>query len=758
MKKCNLFIVILLWIFVFSMNLLEQISINIPITMENIKKRGIYKNKIPEWLNKSFNLNTIVFIFLLLTFVFFSATGAPVRIYLSPAGNNQNEGSFEKPVASLTAARDLIRGLRDQDVANDTIYIEVMPGEYFMDEALMLSSLDAGTKQSPVVFRGQPNERTVFYGGLETGRFEVVNPDLWCVFIPQVAKYGLYFEQLYFNGERRFRAQTPNRGEFNKVKQLDETAIDAQGGRMPAFSSKKITLYEDGLKILSEINANELDDVMAIFYHSWDVTRKRVNHTNLRDTALYIIGLGSQPWNTINGNSRYVIENYSKALDAPGEWFLQRDGYLYYIPMPGETPENTRCMVPVIEKFVVIQGTENKPVTHIRFENLSFHVAAYHTPVRGNDPNQAAAMIEASVMLDFAQNIDFLNCEIAHTGLHAIWFRQNCSYSKIEHCHLYDLGGGGVKIGNTSWRGNDVTDLNRLTHHIIVHNNIIQHGGNVFPCAVGVIVFHASDNEVTHNDIADFIYTGISAGWTWGYSNSPSKRNKIEFNHIHHLGWGELCDMGGVYTLGASEGTTVSNNMIHHIYSYRYGGWGLYPDEGSYGIVMENNLVYACKDAGFHQHYGKENIIRNNIFALNRNSQLQFTRPEEHLSFTFENNIVYYDLGLLYMSMGSDGWLKANVAIDNNCYWDTRTKNPKFHGNLLFADWQKLGRDKHSIIADPLFVNPQQFDFRIKNTKTIKKINFKPFDYCKAGVYGSEEWIKKAMLSDKLKKAFIERD
>jgi len=108
------------------------------------------------------------------------------------------------------------------------------------------------------------------------------------------------------------------------------------------------------------------------------------------------------------------------------------------------------------------------------------------------------------------------------------------------------------------------------------------------------------------------------------------------------------------------------------------------------------------------------------------------------------------------MSMGGDGWLKAQVAIDSNCYWDTRTKTPKFHGNLLLADWQKSGRDKNAIIADPLFVNPQSYDFRFKNQSVIKKINFKPFDYTKAGVYGTPDWIAKAKLSDHLLKSFDE--
>jgi len=347
-----------------------------------------------------------------------------------------------------------------------------------------------------------------------------------------------------------------------------------------------------------------------------------------------------------------------------------------------------------------------------------------------------------------------LNCEIAHTGLHAIWFRKDCSYSRMEHCHLYDLGGGGVKIGDASRQGVDLTDTTHLTKHITVHNNIIHHGGYVFPCAVGVIIFHGSDNEITHNEIADFRYSGVSVGWIWGYAHSPSKRNKIEYNHIHHLGWGELCDMGGVYTLGASEGTSVSNNVIHHIYSYNYGGWGLYTDEGSFKIVMENNLVYACKNAGFHQHYGKENVIRNNIFALNLRSQLQFTRPEEHISLLFTNNIVYFSDGLLYMSMGENKWTKARATIDNNCFWDTRTINPNFHDDMSFSDWKKLGHDRQSIITDPLFVNPQQFDFRFKNTSVAKRIKFKPFDYSKAGVYGSEEWVRKALMNTELEKEY----
>ncbi|GAB3253841.1 hypothetical protein GCM10027347_13860 [Larkinella harenae] len=669
-------------------------------------------------------------------------------LYVAPSGNDKNPGTLQKPLATLTGARDRARVLRRQKPLTKPIEVVVRKGEYLMNEPLLLTPDDSGTETAPLVIRGEPGSQPVFYGGMRLNGFVKVSDKLWKVDVPEVRRYGWLFEQLYVNGQRAVRAKTPNDG-FFQPKAVTETVLNKGASQVADFAAQKITVPLESMPWFTRLSEAELNRAVVTFYHHWDNTRKPVLSLSKADTAIYITGAGMQPWNKINARSLFIIENVKAALDAPGEWFLEPGGTLYYYPRPGETIEKLTCFAPVNEKFVIMKGDEKtgKRVKNIRLENLSFQIAGYRMSPLGEDPVQAAAPVEAAIQLDFADQVSVINCEIAHTGGNAIWFRRACAKGRVERCYLHDLGAGGVKIGETVIR----PDSSELTHHITVDNNILRSGGHVFPCAVALVIFNGRDNVLSHNEVADFRYSGVSVGWVWGYGFSPSKRNRVEYNHIHHLGWGVLSDMGGVYTLGMSEGTVVSNNVIHHIYAFDYGGWGLYTDEGSTGIVLENNLVYACKSSGFHQHYGKDNIIRNNIFADNIKAQLQGTRAEPHRSFSFTNNIVYFDRGTLL----SSNWEKFNLTSDQNCYWDARAKEPTF-GKKTVADWQQTGQDQHSIVADPGFVHPQAFDFRLQNTDVVQKIGFKPFDYSQAGVYGSIAWQNKARLDPAIAQEFDE--
>jgi hypothetical protein len=346
------------------------------------------------------------------------------------------------------------------------------------------------------------------------------------------------------------------------------------------------------------------------------------------------------------------------------------------------------------------------------------------TPPEGNNFSQAEVNLGGAISLTGARECAIEGCSIRSIGSYAIDFGTGCRNNRVENCDLSDLGAGGVKIGLTRY----VPEDENLCSRQVIRGNRIAHGGRLHPAAIGVWIGHSPYNVVEHNEIVDLYYTGVSVGWSWGYAPCGSHHNTIAFNHIHQIGQGVLSDMGGIYTLGLAPGSVLHHNLIHDIDAYDYGGWGIYYDEGTTEMVGENNVVYDTKTGGFHQHYGKENTVRNNVFAFSRRDQIQRSRQEPHRSFTFERNIVYWNGGALLGSV----WGDNNYILDKNIYWRTDGKPVEFAGMSLDR-WQAKGQDQHSVIADPLFVDPEHRDFQLKEDSPARKLGFEPINISQIG-------------------------
>ncbi|MBU0606939.1 MAG: right-handed parallel beta-helix repeat-containing protein, partial [Armatimonadetes bacterium] len=665
-----------------------------------------------------------------------SATKAD--FYVSPAGRDTWSGALpapksdgsDGPFRTVAGAQKAVRGLRSK--ADKPVTVLIRGGRYRLSRPLVFTREDSGTADAPVTYAAYGDERPAFSGGRAiTGWTEGKN-GLWTADLPagQVGKWA--FNQLFVNGRRAVRARHPNEG-YLRTAGLPPGVKSPHGVPRDHKTCGVLRFQPGDIK-----RFHNLEDVNIFLYHAWTASLHWIDKLDTRRHTVSFTAPSGWPLGTWEAEQRYVIENCLEALDMPGEWYLDRQaGRVYYLPLPGEDPNQSDIVAPVLEQLLVFKGNPDKEqyVQHVRLQGLAFEHADWQVAGRGRADGQAAVWLSGAVFGRGMLNCALEGCEIAHVGQYAVWLEQGCRDNVIRQCECHDMGAGGVKIGETA----TVTEAKLATAHNTVDNCYLHDGGNVFPAGVGVLVLRSSSNCVTHNEICDLYYTGVSVGWSWGYAPSSANQNLVEYNHIHHIGQGVLSDMGGIYTLGISPGTRLRYNLIHDVESHSYGGWGLYPDEGSTHMLLENNICFRCKTGGFHQHYGRENVIENNIFADATLMNVSRTREEAHASFTFERNIVY----CTNPTVLGGSWKNNNYRMERNLYWNAQGSKLEFSG-LTFAQWQSEGRDLESVVADPLFVDPENDDFRLKKGSPALKLGFHPIETAKIGLYGAKEWVERA--------------
>ena len=645
----------------------------------------------------------------------------PINLYVdSLNGDDRQSGRQESSdgrgdgaLATLKRAKAIARELSSLQ-PNRPINIILRGGTHFLAQPLIFTPEDSGKTNSPITYQSYPREQATISGGkLITGwRRETVNGiKMWTANLPQ-DESKWQFQHLWVNGTKRSRSRYPSQG-YLKIRKSH---------------SKKGQKWTEGNSLLEYYPGDLPDRQIEAFKNAELVVMTRWVESHLPITKIEpikrLVHFSKVSVLKLYAGDLFYLENALEWLDTPGEWYLDRQqGKLYYLPLPEEDLATVEVIAPVLDTLLEFRGdaASNQPVKHLKFKNLTFSHTDWHLPKYISGYNQNAWQVPAAVRAITLNYTTWTHCTFAHLGNHGLHLGADCQYNRISYCSFFDLAGGGIKIGHKQYL-KEAAKAGRGNHHNLIVRNHLYDGGKFFHSASAIVLNRSHHNFIARNHIHDFYYTGISIMGTWSFRQTQAHHNLIQDNHIHHIGKlssGDgpiISDMGGVYILGTQRGTKVQHNRIHDINALRYGGWGIYLDEGSSYILAEHNLVYRTSHGGFAQHYGKENIIRHNIFAYGTKSQihrhkkdLKTARERNFVSFYFEHNIVYWQSGKLLSGMSKD--YQSHTVFDNNIYWQLDKSDFKL-GNLSWREWQKS--DRHSQIIDPLYVAPEIGNFKLQ--------------------------------------------
>ena len=659
----------------------------------------------------------------------------PLVILSAALVNVEPGGAVPGPLEALAKVRELRSS--GAVAADETVEVRFAEGTYSIDR-----TLEIGAAEAPVAFVGPESGRASICGGRRLGPFEVGSDGLWRCRVTD----GLAFEQLWVNGVRAVRARSPNKFYHYIRESAGEEENPATGkvvdmGRRVFFSDSK------SLDCLARTPADELKDIVIHVWWSWDDEYRRLASA---DPAAGRVELTADverdffQWGT--WCPRFTIENCRAALDAPGEWFLdRREGVLLYKPRKHERPDSVCAVAPTVTRIVSVTNA-----TKVGFLRLSFAHNGWTLPVAGLYPYQSAYFADAAIVVRDSERVVFKDCRVEHTADYGIWFDRGTRKSSVRHTYFGDLGAGGVRIGSRGWDEKNPED--GLVHDVTVDDNIITSGGHVFPAGTGVFLTFARNCRVTHNEICDLYYSGICCGYRWGYYPAPNRDNEISWNHIHHLGKGVLSDMGFIYTLADSRGTVIAGNHGHDIFSYGYtgsGGTGLYADEGSRGILWTSNLIHHTKTSALNLHYGMDNRFINNIFAFPTKPGTSVAgrwRAEGHTSLICSNNVFVWS-GACKAWSGPSGRVSpvSDLVFGSNLWWSPDPVAADAFNGGSWEEWLTRGMDGGSVLADPRFRDWKRGDWRLDRNSPAFGIGFREWDYTLAGVRKDDrDWRKRA--------------
>lgn len=569
------------------------------------------------------------------------------EIWVSPKGNDFNDGTRQSPKATLTAALRQAREWRrtgdDRMQGGITVYME--GGTYALYEPVFIRPEDSGTKESPTVIRSAINEKTVIRSAADekvvlSGGVRIKNwkkqGKLWVADVPTFNGRPLDFRQLWVNGEKAVRARDVE--DFEKMNRICSVDENNEVLYVPAVAVRR--LIDNKRKMKAEY-------AEMVLHQMWCVANLRIRSIEVQGDSAAIRFHQPEsriqfehPWprpmvTTDGHNSAFYLTNARELLDVPGEWYHDMNARrVYYYPREGEKMQEAEVMAPAIETLVQVEGTLDRPVCHIRFEKITFSYTTWMRPSeKGHVPLQAGMYLTdgyridpkmqrdylnhpldnqgwlgrptAAVRIAAAKQIDFERCRFEHLGSTGLDYEEAVQGGVVRGCLFRDIAGNGLLVGSFSPAAHEThlpynpADRREVCTQQQINNCYFTEIGNEDWGCLAIAAGYVGDVNIEHNEISEVPYSGISLGWGWTQTVNCMRNNRVHANLIHHYAK-HMYDVAGIYTLGSQPKSYVTENCVHSIYKPGYvhdpNHWFyLYTDEGSSFITVRDNWTEGEK-------------------------------------------------------------------------------------------------------------------------------------------------------------------
>ena len=671
-----------------------------------------------------------------LTALAMASAAQAVSLVVAPAGNDSNPGTLEKPFATLQRAQLAARKVEGRE----PVTISLRAGTYYLPETLLLSAADSGSTAAPVSYQAYQKEQPVISGGvrLPNLKWEPYKDGIVQAKLPA----GFTTDQLFVNGERQPMARYPN---------FDPTVLHFNGTAADAISPQRAARWNDPAGGF----------IHALHAAEWGGMHYLITGKGADNTITYEGGWQNNRPMGMHKQHRFV-ENIFEELDAPGEWFLnKKTSVLYFYPPAGVDPATATFEAVRLKHLIELRGSAQAPLRFVSFKGLTFRHAA-RTFMENKEPlvrSDWTTYRGGALFLTGTEDCLIEDCFIDQVGGNAVFVNGYNRRVTLRGCHIAKAGANGVAFVGDRDAARVPRDWNDHSQFLdkldrtagpktpsypadcVVDDCLIYLSGRVEKQTSPVQIELAQSITVRHCSLYDVPRAGINIGdGCWG-------GHLIEFcdifdtvketgDHGSFNSWGRdrfwglagldlNSDQGweankDVVLLDAVKQTVIRNNRWRCDH-----GWDIDLDDGSSNYHIYNNLLLR---GGLKNREGFYRVVENNVII---NSGFHPHVWYKHSEDIVRRNIMSSERYLPAGGMPATPWGKE---MDYNLVHCEGLTSPE-HATAL-SDQSK--RDEHSLLADAMFVDPANGDFRVKDGSPALKLGFVNFPMDQFGVQKPE--------------------